>query len=223
MKDQDQMEFDFDADGPEEQRVGTFQELLELDPKKIRAIKVGTLDQSSIDRILSSPVSLDLVPRWALEEFGEQAFLSTEIQGELGAAVRNHDSFSSPEASLNVGEKVITVWLPWSKGRHLSGLAVPFHSQQMDWLTYTMHLRSRLEELIREDPQEAKHWLTGSPEHSPDLYTIAVCNPWHDWADQIMMSDQMMITLNSIEWNKGVVETIPVDEMPSLPELIELL
>jgi hypothetical protein len=89
---------------------------------------------------------------------------------------------------------------------------------------YSELLRSRIACLIAEDSLEAKRLLESSPEHSPELNEIAMIGRPEEWADQVMMSDSMMILLNRIGWQvDGDLQKISDDELPSLAEIIEQL
>ena len=171
-----QLEFDFDEAEATTGRVGTFEEFLHLDPKRIVGFSIGR------SGLLDS--------------------------GEFGGGA---------------GENAVRVWEPFSEGRVLSGMSVPFNGRTMDRQRYENLLCSRLEYLISADPKRAKDLLTGSSEHNPDLYTIALYNPSEDWAIQIMMCDQMMIRLSRIDWEKGEFTELSFDELPGLDEFVAII
>jgi hypothetical protein len=150
-----------------------------------------------------------------------EEFLRLDPKKIAGIRVMPHSSMTAQEFPST--SQVVTVWTPFSEGRLLSGMAVPFNGSAMDRHTYTNLLQDRLDDLINADPKQAKSLLTGSPEHIPDLYTVALYSPPKDWAIQIMMCDQMMIRLNRIDWERGEFAKRPVDELPGLDELIELI
>jgi hypothetical protein len=93
----------------------------------------------------------------------------------------------------------------------------------MTYLRFMELLQDRLEELISADPESARHWLNGSFEYSPDLFTIATYNPPRDWPMQIMMSDQVTIRLNDIDWERDTILTLDRNELPNLAEIVEQL
>ena len=120
-------------------------------------------------------------------------------------------------------QEPITVWVPETHhGGGLPALAVPYNGGKMTYLRFMDLLQGRLEELISADPGSARHWLTSSVEYSPDLYMIATYPP-RDWPIQIMMSDQMMIRLNAIDWERDTILTLDRDELPSFAEIVAQL
>lgn len=128
------------------------------------------------------------------------------------------------EDAAQITENMVMVWTPFGDGRLLSGLAVPFRgTTSINRRRYEELLQDRLEELINANPKWAKDLLSASPEHHPNLYAIALYDALKQWAIQIMMSDEMMIRLNSVDWDKGEFSQVPADELPRLDELIEQL
>ncbi len=117
----------------------------------------------------------------------------------------------------------VAVWQPSSRGTLLPGLAVPFSGLVMRRQRYEALLQDRLQSLIEADPEQAKQVLTGSPDHNPNLYQVAMSNPLRDWPVQMMMCDQMQIRLAAIDWHKGSRASLPPNEMPGLEELVETL
>jgi TPR repeat protein len=130
----------------------------------------------------------------------------------------------SDDDRLEAAQEPITVWIPETRdGSRLSALAVPYRDGKMTQQRFKNLLQDRLEELISAAPEEARHWLTGNLEYSPDLYTIASYNTPKDWPIQILMSDEVMIRLNDIDWDAGAIESLDPIDLPSIAQLLEQL
>lgn len=120
-------------------------------------------------------------------------------------------------------QKPKRVWQPEDRrGNVLEALAVPFNGLLITPNLFKSLLEDRLRDLVQADPQQAERQLQMSAEHMPELYLIARNNPPRDYPQQIVMSDQMQIILNRIDFQKGVITHLAPSEMPTLQEIVEM-
>ena len=89
---------------------------------------------------------------------------------------------------------------------------------------YESLLESRIRELIEQNPKEAYRILSGSVEHTPDLYEIAEGLPEKDWPGAILACGRMQMCLDHINWHKaGQSLNLSPSELPSLEAITETL
>ena len=119
----------------------------------------------------------------------------------------------------------VKVWRPDQSEPHSQVLTVPYSgSQRMTRSLYESLLESRLRELIDKNPKRAKEILTGTEEHNPDLYRVAMDSEPRDWPPNIVACDQMQMLLNQINWNgEGRVLHLSPSELPDLEAIAAAL
>ena len=67
--------------------------------------------------------------------------------------------------------------------------------------------------------QEAKDLMTGSPDHSPDPYLIALYQPSSEWAVALTNSDSMQSLFNRIDWiQPGRIQSLPEQDLATILE-----
>jgi hypothetical protein len=93
-------------------------------------------------------------------------------------------------------------WTPSGDLSHNQQLAlsVPAPSKP-DRSLYRTLLVEKLSQMIASDPKEARRVLEMSSEGAPEFWSIAQNNPMMDWAAQLVASDQLMLSLNRIDWS----------------------
>lgn len=122
---------------------------------------------------------------------------------------------------MNTSQKV---WLP--AGQNLSenqrlALAVPTSAKPSKDI-YQSLLALKLQEMVNQDPNEAKAAMEMSQEHAPILWLIAENQPQSQWGQEIASSDPMSMLTQEINWNHpGRVETR--NQEASLLEVLEQL
>jgi len=112
------------------------------------------------------------------------------------------------------------VWVPNGLPHGLAMvLSVPDPGGPMTYDLYLALLEAKLDELIQEDPKEARRAMEMSREGAPHLWTIAEYSRPKDWAAQIVQSDQMTSLL--APWKGG--GSLQNPEPQSLLGILELL
>jgi hypothetical protein len=144
----------------------------------------------------------------------------------MRSAVRNQEANACAKED-DVDPKVL-VWVPTFQGEPWGALATPVGSPlaSIDAMTearFAMCFESRLSRLLLADVEEGRNTLTGSAEHSPDLYTIGCYEPPSAWAQLILQCDQFHTCMNHVDWDTGRYEVRRASELPSLGEIIEQL
>jgi hypothetical protein len=131
-------------------------------------------------------------------------------------------------ASDDDADPKLLVWVPFYEGEPWNALATPVGSPlaSIDTMTqprFGMHFESRLNRLLLANIDEGRDTLTGSAEHSPNLYTIGTYEHPSAWATLIIQCDQFQICMNHVDWDLGRYEVRHASELPSLGEVIEQL
>ena len=121
----------------------------------------------------------------------------------------------------------VKAWAPILKGndRPSMSLAVRCGEKAPNKEQYRVLLEARLESLIAADPKQAllDLELVSTPEY-PGLYPELPWYPSHQWAFHIMLSCEMRMMLNRIDWERAnPVELVQVEELPSLIDILEMI
>jgi hypothetical protein len=132
---------------------------------------------------------------------------------------------SAPDPGTKPTSKPIKSWRPELPNLHGSeGLTVPCSaSQPMNRSQYEMILEQRLQQLVSENPDQARHVLTSSPERLPDLYQIGAQGEPKEWPSQILACGQMQTLLDQIDWKRGTILNLLPSELPTLDEISQAL
>jgi hypothetical protein len=77
-------------------------------------------------------------------------------------------------SSILENQSPIRVWQPSSRGRFLSGLAVPFQGLVMTRSKYADLLQDRLQALIEADPDRAREVLAGSVSVTSEPWSLVI-------------------------------------------------
>ena len=127
--------------------------------------------------------------------------------------------------------KQVNIWAPILKGdsEPTMSLAVqngtkPITSEEQ----YRGYLLDLLDSRIQANPQRSRREIEAmgstSEESNPDLSSIPVGCPPHQWAAQILQLDQMGMLLDQIDWQKDNPPREMSDEnLPSLMDVLQML
>lgn len=103
-------------------------------------------------------------------------------------------------------------------------LAVPYNQSRMKRSLYEALQEQKLREEIEQDPEEARRNLEMSLKRLPNFQEISTMYHPSEWPTQIVMSDQMQMLLNQVDWKSpGRVETRQPSSLPGLQELLEAM
>ena len=122
---------------------------------------------------------------------------------------------------------LIHTWAPILKQNDepTLSLMVRCGKEAPDLSQYRMLLEAALVSLIEANPKQARRDLeTVSPEDSPGLSNIRVEFQPSEWATQIMLSPQMAMLLNRIDWPQtNPVKERSAEELPNLMDILQML
>ena len=127
--------------------------------------------------------------------------------------------------------KQVNIWAPILKGddEPTMSLAVPCGPKGLTTKEqYRMYLEDHLTSEILANPKRSREEIQAmgstSEESNPDLSSIPVGYPPHQWAALILQLDEMGMLLSQIDWQKDNPPRSMSDEnLPSLMDILQML
>ena len=126
--------------------------------------------------------------------------------------------------SIRRTPKQVNIWAPILKGdsEPMMSLAVPCGEKAPNTKEqYRMYLEDHLTSEILANPKRSREEIQAmgstSEESNPDLSSIPVGCPPHQWAFQILQLDEMGMLLSQIDWQKDNQEYLRKLEAQSAP------
>ena len=126
--------------------------------------------------------------------------------------------------------KQVNIWAPIMKGdsEPMMSLAVPCGEKALNRELYRLYLQDHLDSEILSNPKRSREEIQAmgstSEESNPDLASIPVEYPPHQWAAVILQLDEMGMLLSQIDWQKdNPPRSLSGENLPSLMDVLQML
>jgi hypothetical protein len=126
--------------------------------------------------------------------------------------------------------KQVNIWAPILKGdsKRTMSLAVRCGEKAPNKDTYRMYLQDHLDTKILSNPKRSREEVQAMGSTSeypiPELSSIPVGCPPHQWAAQILQLDEMGMLLSQIDWQRdNPPRSLSDRNLPSLMDVLQML
>ena len=126
--------------------------------------------------------------------------------------------------------KQVNIWAPILKGdsKRTMSLAVRCGEKAPNKDTYRMYLQDHLDTKILSNPKRSREEVQAMGSTSeypiPELSSIPIGCPPHQWAAQILQLDEMGMLLSQIDWQKtNPPRELSDENLPSLMDVLQML
>jgi hypothetical protein len=126
--------------------------------------------------------------------------------------------------------KQVNIWAPILKGdsKRTMSLAVRCGEKAPNKDTYRMYLQDHLDTKILSNPKRSREEVQAMGSTSeypiPELSSIPIGCPPHQWAAQILQLDEMGMLLSQIDWQRdNPPRSLSDRNLPSLMDVLQML